>query len=385
MTLYASLNGVQITSCRIVLPTYGIWHGDVVVATTSTIAGPVTIQIGSLTLTGTAYRMASFAGVRSVRVVGGAGGWQVDVPGQSYEVPNGVTAQMVLGDVAAAVGETLVLTGTLPTWTRYVREAMPASRILNQVLGATWWVDTTGKTQNAPRPSTAIVSTFQSEEFSGSKGRFTIATESPQDWMPGNTFSSPTITTTQTISSTTIVMSDDGRLRLDVLTNTAAINAGDRLVAELQSLIRETLPNLTFMGVYEYTVTGVGSGTCNANPTNTTLSLPPIAQLPLTFPLMTATLKFGDLIRVWFVNGSPTRPEVCSAPADSTVITVGNAATAAAARKGDSVASSLTIPDLTAIVAGILSSSGTLSINPAYVPFNITGTITSGSSQVQIG
>lgn len=369
--MFGSIANSPILSARITIPQFGIWHGDAELDGDTAVTGDVSVAIGNLTLAAHAFRSAQFVGRRRVRLVGGHGGWSTIVPAQAYYEPSGVPVSHVLGDVANACGETLTLASDSRPWTRYVRETMAGARALNQILGSTWWIDTDGSTKNSTRAGGAITSSFQIEKFDGGTGLFTIAVDSLSDWMPGRTFSAPTISDVQTISSVTIML-DGSTLRLEVETNTSAVDVGDRLTRDMTALIRETFPSLTFLGTYEY---GVRSGG-GFDPVDASLGLPSISNAELGLPLSTATLKPGDSVRIRFVDGRPWRPELCSAPASSTAITVGNAAPAPAARQGDAVTVNATINGSVSgatctITAAQLATAG----------LHISG----GSGQVQIG
>ena len=216
---YASLNGQRIVSGRITIPWYGIWVADFVLATSQTLAAASAVTIGGLSLTGTAFRAASFAGSNSARVVGGALGWRKAIGAQAYQNPGGVRLSMVLGDAAAAVGETVNIAADQTLGTFYVREAAPAQRLLRQLCGPAWWIDTSGVTQiGATRSSAPITSPWDLIDASGGKGLFHLATETISDWMPGRTFTDPNIPGTQTIGLTEITLGGDGMVRLAVLT-----------------------------------------------------------------------------------------------------------------------------------------------------------------------
>lgn len=332
--MFASIANSPVLSCRITIPQFGIWHGDAELDGDVAITGDVSFVIGNLTLAGHAFRSAQFVGRKRVRLVGGHGGWSQIVPAQAYYDPNGVAVSHVLGDVASACGETLSLASDSKPWVRYVRETMPGARALNQILGTAWYVTPGGTTTNKPRAGGAIRSQFQIEKFNGSTGLFNIAVDSIADWMPGATFIAPTISDVQTISSVTIKLENGSPIaRLDVQTNTAALDTGDRLDVDMLSLVRETFPSLTFLGTYEYVVVSGGF-----QPVDTTLGLPPIENAELGLSLATATLRVNDSVRIRFVNGQPWRPELASAPATSTAITIGNASPAAIGRVGDSIA-----------------------------------------------
>lgn len=369
--MFASIAGSPILRARITIPQFGIWHGDAELDGDTAVTGDVTLTIGDLTMQGHAFRSAPFVGRRRVRIVGGHGGWSTPVPAQAYYEPSGIPISHVLGDVANACGETLTLASDPRPWTRYVRETMPGARALNQILGQSWWIDTDGSTKNAARATGDISSSFQIENFDGGTGLFTIAVDSIADWMPGRTFSAPTVTTVQTISSVTIVL-EGPRARLEVETNTSALDVGDRLTRDFLALVRETMPSLTFLGRYEYAVRADGG----FDPVDPSLGLPSLTSPELGLSLSTATLKAGDSVRIQFVDGRPWRPELCSAPASSTAITVGDAAPAKAARQGDAV-------NVTTSISGTVSG-GTCTITAAELTaagLHITG----GSGQVSIG
>lgn len=367
---FSSIAGSPVISGRITIPSFGIWEGDTTLDGDTAVTGDVTCSIGNLTLAGHGFRSGPFVGRRKVRLVGGHGGWHTPVPPQAYYEPGGIPVSHVLGDVANACGETLTLASDPRLWTRYVREAMPGVRVLNQILGLTWWVQNDGTTTNKPRVGGAITSSFQVENFDPNTGLFTIAIDglALADWMPGRTFTAPTVTGEQTISSVTIII-EGPQIRLEVLTGSE-----DRQVADFLSLVRETMPSLTFLGTYEYSVRDDGG----FDPVDKSLGLPSITNLELGLPLSTATLKANDSVRVRFIDGRPWRPELASAPASSTAITVGNAAPAASARVGDSIR--LSDSDIANIIAP--SSGGACSISPGT---HVNGTITSGSGQVSVG
>ena len=225
MTLALSLNGVQIMSTRVVIPLYGLWTADVALTSAQpepSTPGGCSLALGNLSLVGTAFRAANFAGCRTSRIVGGYGGWRNPVSPRSYRNPAGVSLTMILQDLAAEVGEQIAVAqestiGNL--FTRGTPGRQPvASDVLRQIAGPSWWVDGSGKTQVGPRPSSAISSTFLVESWHGAQGSFEVSTEDPASWLPGNTFSNDTLASAQTISMTTILAENSGKVRLRVLT-----------------------------------------------------------------------------------------------------------------------------------------------------------------------
>jgi hypothetical protein len=364
--MFASIANSQILKARITIPQFGIWEGDAMLDGDTAVTGDTQVIVGNMTLAAHAFRSAPFVGRRGVRLVGGYGGWSTVVKAQAYYEPSGIPISHVLGDVAQACGETLSLIADPRPWIRYVRETMRGARALNQILGQSWWIDIDGTTTNKVRTTTQIQSAFQIEHYDGGRGAFTIAIDSIADWMPGRTFTAPTLDAMQTISSVTIVL-DGSTARVEVLTGSK-----DRLDADLLAMTRETFPSLTFLGTYEYSVRGDGG----FDPVDPSLGLPSLSSPEMRIPLATVTLHAGDSVRIRFADGRPWRPELCDAPASSTAITIGNAAPAAAAREGDVITISGPMD--------VTCSSGTASITKvqwdAAAP-----TIKTGSGQVSIG
>jgi hypothetical protein len=219
MGFYASFSGARVVSGRVTIPYYGAPVADVVLADASNVDTFSQLIIGDLTLTCYLFRTAVFAGLRECRLVGGYGGWTQQVGAKYYQSDVGVSASVVLRDVAREVGEKVQLASDSTLGTSFVRQAAQAQRVLRQVGGRLWWVDTSGVTQvGTARDGSAITSAFTSVLFHGGQGLASVAAEVISDWTPGRTFSSPTITTPQTISATTIDLKDSGTARLGVLT-----------------------------------------------------------------------------------------------------------------------------------------------------------------------
>lgn len=223
MSYYASLNGSRVVSATIQLPFYGTWTADVTLAIDTALASEDTLIVGALSLQGNVVRVFDFGGSRTCRMVGGFGGWQKTIPAKAYRNPAGVPVAVVLNDAALECGEQWGA-NELSTYAQgnvgqaYVRETAPAQRTLASLAGSLWWVDGTGVTRLAPRSNAAITSQFDAIKYTGGRGRWEIASEHPEDWLPGRTFSSPVITSTQTISLSALQVDNDGKLRVVVLT-----------------------------------------------------------------------------------------------------------------------------------------------------------------------
>lgn len=218
MSYFASLNGQPTADVSLTVPLYGAWVADVTLTAATAIGpGPVALTIGPLTLAGAVYRADVFAGRAKARLVAGFGGWQKVIPAQAYQSPSGVLLSHVLGDAAMAVGEKVNVQTDGPVGAFFVRETAPASRTLKQLAGSLWWIDATGTTQIGPRPGLGILSDFQVIDYDPATKTFVVATEALADWVPGATFTSPTVPTMQTISAVILTSGGSGQLRLEVV------------------------------------------------------------------------------------------------------------------------------------------------------------------------
>jgi hypothetical protein len=195
----ASLAGIAVMRGVVVVPFSGIWHADLVLAQATGPAptGPQSLIFAGSTWTCAVVRSIDFAGERGVRVVGGLGGWRTTIPAKQYGQGT-ITTQMVATDAALACGESPpVLDASVPVTvgSAFLRQAGPASLALQAVLGDAWWVDSAGTVQTRPRTGT-VASSFQAMRVDGAEGVYEVGTDAPNDWTPGATFSSPTVSGT---------------------------------------------------------------------------------------------------------------------------------------------------------------------------------------------
>lgn len=203
--LFASLSGVPVVSCRLVVPYSGIWHVDIELdrVLPAPLVGPQAFVLADSTWTCAPVRSGDFSGERRARLVGGTGGWRtpfVVVPAPLSSAI-GVPIPLILSTASTAAKElpvTYVGPPTLggPPFAAYVFQAGPPSLVLQDVLGDSWWMDPTGAIQTAPRDPTPIASPWTATAFDGAKGELEVATDSVGDWMPGASFLGPTVSGT---------------------------------------------------------------------------------------------------------------------------------------------------------------------------------------------
>lgn len=221
MSDFASLNGARLQQAQIVFPFFGLWSADVTLADSTAVSGSCQLVVADISLQAFAYASGDDAGQRSVRLVGGFGGWRQAVEAKHYQSPGGVMQSLILGDLAREVGEQVNVSNDASVGTAYVREAAPAQRVLRQIGGSLWWVDQTGTVQvGSSRSSAPITSAFTVTQLHGGRRLYEVASEVLSDWMPGRTFTTPVITTPLQVSATTVTMTNSGQLRLEVLAAT---------------------------------------------------------------------------------------------------------------------------------------------------------------------
>lgn len=151
MTAFANVNGETVIELSLHIPNIGPWWADVVFELAPNLSGRVTLNVGSLQLSGTIRERedGTFGEQRRSRIVAGAGGWGTLVTPQHYHSDSGVNAISVAQDAARLAGETL---GTFnpenaQLGVDYVRQSGTASRALEDVIGnVPWYVDYSGNT-----------------------------------------------------------------------------------------------------------------------------------------------------------------------------------------------------------------------------------------------
>jgi hypothetical protein len=205
MAAFASLANVPIVSGRLTIPSQGLWHADLALATDSPavpISPSQTLILGTITATCTVVRLTPWTGEVKARVVGGAGGWTTTLPGKQYSMPSGsIPTSMVVGDAARAVGEATPLlddpAGVASLGPNYFRAYGPAGALLwaltdTGVFPHGWWMDLSGVVHTETIPVSTISSDFSISEVDGACGRYVVFTEFAADWLPGASFSCAT-------------------------------------------------------------------------------------------------------------------------------------------------------------------------------------------------
>lgn len=178
------------------------WHGrwtlDVKAEEAVVMNGKVVFSIADVgEWHGAVVRSGVEQGAYRARIVGGGGGWGKALERRPYSFGS-VQRSQVLKDAASECGESVSLDSAYEAslGSHYVRLAGPASRVLE---GLPWYVGRDGITYVAERSGDLITSHFDFIGARYDRGIVTIATDTPQDWVPGRRFESDFISS-KTIS-----------------------------------------------------------------------------------------------------------------------------------------------------------------------------------------
>ena len=312
MSAWCTLGGERVQSGNLSIPMYGAMAGDVLLASSTQVDEQTTLVIGDVSLVVHVVRQASFAGSRGYRLVAGYGGWRKRIGPRYYAAPASLPLATVLRDVAAEIGEQVDVPADRLIGTCYARSNGPASRVLEQ-LAPDWWIAPDGMTHVGPRDGAPITTPLTVIVYSGAQGKFQIATETMADWLPGRTFTSPTISAPVTIGAVQIAMGNDGKVRLEILSVDAS--GADRLSEPLDQIIESRIPALAYLVPWECTIVNVhGSGpwTLDVVPTSASCPLPGMTTLgtELSMPGLQVKPAVDATCLVQFINGDPQRPYV---------------------------------------------------------------------------
>ncbi len=195
--MFCSINGARVTKLSLLIPAIGLQTADVslddVIEFTGTDAA---LTLAGLQMSMSVVRSGNFSGTGTLRLVGGKGGWRGIIPQRFYQNPNGIKLSPVLTDAARAAGETIIIDTDTTLGLFFIREQAPACRVLNQLCDS-WYMQNDGTTRVGTRASPTITSKFDLVgEAQPNLGKFEIATDFPEDWVPGAMFSTPTLGST---------------------------------------------------------------------------------------------------------------------------------------------------------------------------------------------
>lgn len=401
---FASLAGKRLVSVRLVAGNTGPWFAECELEGDAQVSGQVTLEINGTPFAGTVDESSNgvFDGNRKVRVLAGGGGWARNVTARNYHNDARIRARTVVEDAARAVGETIG--GFVPIAERigidYVREAGPASRVLEDVIGGVpWWVDYDGVTRVGMRSSVEAASdAYDVLAYDPMDRRATLGVVDVSAIQVGSIISK-TLEAPQTVRELEIV-ADAEELRVTVWCGGSATGAG-QLAQLMLSIVKRTSDGRIW-GKYRYRVVRMSTDRVELQAVRQAAGLPDVMPVSM-WPGVAgahAELAPGAEVLVEFIEGDRTMPVITHFAGKDGVGHVPVSLTLcgseqAAARQGDLVQSGgpgtvafflpVTGPNPPALLPGVpylvSFSTNLLAVGPLQAP--LYGAISTGSPKVK--
>lgn len=400
---FALIGQARCTKFVLVIPQKGPWYVDAILDDVdASVTGRVTITLGSLRLVGTVVTgySGNFVLQRSVRVVGGAGGWGTFLSPKTYHHDAGLWHETIARDAATECGETLgsVDFGSSQLGVDYLRRLGPGSAVLERLLedsGGTWWVDESGVTNCGQRPTMAPEQgSYSTLSYSPLQRLLKLQCQDPAALWVGSIITDR-LNVPQTIRELEI------ELTAGAMTVTAWVGGDSEDSANINKLLDAYIDQhlaRRLLGKWKYRVYSMDGhrANCQAVQTGSSTGLASDAlpvTLALGLPGCHADLSPGSIVWIEFgQGGDPTFPLLVGfgdvdddkhfVPTRLTLGSDGDAPNAA--RQGDTVASVLAPATFVGqIVVGGVPSPATGMI--IWSSPTIEGVIDSGSNLVGIG
>lgn len=386
--LFITLSGHELQALTLRVAPVGPWIADCDLGQDAPLSGRQTLQIGAQRFVGTVVpeQAGSFALSRTLRLVGGAGGWSKYLAPKAYHSDAGVRCELLAQDAARESGETLgdFAPAALNVGNDYVRGRELASAVLEHAAGGVpWWVDYAGITQVGQRPAPVLAAAnFTLLGFDG-RTRVAVVSSDDLDKLPvGGVIQDIRLEAPQTIRDLEYAFARGQPPRIVAWCGGSSSSAS-RLAELLRAVIDRTHDE-PLHGVYRYRVVSEALDTrCDLQAVRKDAGLPDlrhISQWPGVAGIA-SKLTPGAHVLVQFIEGDRAQPVLTGyagkdgigfAPLETVI---GAEPAPAAARVGDDV----TLPsgEFNGTIGGS-AASGTIT-------FASVGTISSGSSKVRIG
>jgi len=300
----ATLAGLSVTECSVQIPAWGCWWADVEVDQAETLSGAVELIVADLALSGTVVDGGPFGGRARYRIAGGAGRWGEEIAAAHYANDAGVKLSKVVGDAAAACGETVgAIAATAVVGPGWTREAGPASRCLSLAAPRGWYVDESGVTQIGQRAAANYDGAApELEGTDRAAGKLVLGVESIATLLPGVTVNGVTaVDVAHAIAG--------GKLRTTIWGDSAADTS--RLADAIRRIVDALQAANRYRGVWEYRVVSQVGERLNLQAVRASSKLPDLQRVRVRpHPGIRATWKLGSLCLVSFVDADPSRPVV---------------------------------------------------------------------------
>lgn len=315
MTGVAALGGERVSYVCLHVSNVGPWWAECDFEDAPAFAGKQTLQIGDRSFVGTIDPRfdGTFGSRRRCRLVAGGGGWGKSVAAKDYHNDAGVKARAVADDAAREVGETIgtFAPGADRVGVDYSREAREAATALEDAAGGVpWWVDYSGVTHVAARPSlTPAAGSYELLEYAARERVATLVVDDLTAVGIGSVLIDR-LDAPQTVRELEITVGADG-IRARAWCGGVPAARG-RLAGALQAVVERLMGGKLF-GKYPYRVVKVGGDArLTLQRTEKQLGLPDL--LPITvwpgFAAGEVNPRESAEVLVEFIAGNRARPIV---------------------------------------------------------------------------
>lgn len=304
----ATLSDRDVLRCTVVLPRWGVWHADVLVASGDDLeqGAACVLELAGLRLVGSVQRGGSYRERGWYRIRGGSGGWTTTIPERAYRNAAGVKLRTVLDDAARESGETLGTYTDRRIGPAFVRQRGAGVLVLDQLEPDGWYVDEAGVTQIGARPAAAYSLPFVVVDSMPATPGVVVSAESLVGLVPGAVLT----VDGATIEAATVrhELTPDG-LRSHVWGTGGGL---DRMAGAMGRIIDARTAWAWYLGAYEYLVAAVVGGFLDLRPARAAAHLPKLANVPMGTgtPGASGEPVAGSSVVVQFLDGDPTRPRV---------------------------------------------------------------------------
>jgi hypothetical protein len=208
----------------------------------------------------------------------------------------------VLGDAAAAAGETIADVPATLLGPHYARPKAPASELLNLQASQNWYVDFAGVTRIGQRPATTYTGTAPRVRVDPLAQVIDLAVDSIAGLVPG-------VRVDGHEAATDVHLELDPE-RLTARVYYAASPLSQRLKAWADILLGLD-PRARYRGTFEFRVVTQAGERLNLQPVYAASKMPDLANVPVRLaPGVKAQHLLGSLVMVAFADADPSRPYV---------------------------------------------------------------------------
>jgi hypothetical protein len=303
------IGGLDVSMAVATFPWRGVWHVRARLADgEAPVPGSaVRVELGDIVARGMVIHAGEHVGHAEVVVVGGNGGWGLDVEQRVYRADNGLPLGKLAEELATDAGELALV---LPDVARRVpyawtRPAGPASAAAD-ALGVPWWVGTDGVTRFGARPAprrTGLELGVHRIDLAARRATVGSAEDLLGAFLPGTVVAGPGLPEVRVRSA--VVRVTDRSVLVDIEWGTSAI--ADLLDAHRAAVLAQA----RFYGLHVYKVTQQVGDRVDLDPVGGS-DLPNQIQIDKAHGMAGAreTCQAGSLALVAFRNGDPALPAV---------------------------------------------------------------------------